>query len=158
MSSRAQAILIGGTFTGVLSALPIVSVANCCCLWLIGGGVITAYLLQQGQVEPISLADASVGGCLAGVFGAFVSAGVSVPIQLMTQPLQRQLADMLRGNADVPPELAEMIEQLSGAGVAAVLFGFVVMLVLGMIFSTLGGLLGGIVFRRDRSVVVNDTP
>lgn len=158
MSSRSQAILIGGTFTGVLSALPIVSVANCCCVWLIGGGAITAYLLQQGQTEPISLADASVGGCLAGVFGAFVSAVVSVPIQLVTQPLQRQMADFLRGNSDVPPEVVEMVEQLSGAGVAAVLFGFVVMLVLGMVFSTLGGLLGGIVFRRDGQAVANDTP
>ena len=158
MSSRSQAILIGGTFTGVLSALPIVSVANCCCVWLIGGGVITAYLLQQGQTEPISLADASVGGCLAGVFGAFVSAVVSVPIQLVTQPLQRQVADVLRGNSDVPPEVVEMVEQLSGAGVASVLFGFVVMLVLGMVFSTLGGLLGGIVFRRDPHTVANDTP
>ena len=157
MSSRSQAILIGGTFTGVLSALPIVSVANCCCVWLIGGGVITAYLLQQGQTEPISLADASVGGCLAGVLGAFVSAVVSVPIQLVTRPLQRQMADLLRGNADVPPELAEMVEQLSGAGMGAVLFGFVVMLVLGMVFSTLGGLLGGIVFRPS-SPVASDTP
>ena len=157
MSSRSQAILIGGTFTGVLSALPIVSVANCCCVWLIGGGAITAYLLQQGRSEPISLADASVGGCLAGVFGAFVSAVVSVPIQLVTQPLQRQMADLLRGNTDVPPELAEMVEQLSGAGMGAVLFGFVVTLVLGMVFSTLGGLLGGVVFRPSRPVV-NDTP
>ncbi len=150
MSSRAQAILIGGMFTGVLSALPIISAANCCCVWLIGGGAITAYLLQQGQSEPISLADASVGGCLAGVFGAFVSAVVSVPIQLVTQPLQRQMADLLRGNADIPPELAEMVGQLSDAGVSAVLFGFVVMLLLGMVFSTLGGLLGSIVFRPSR--------
>ena len=150
MSSRAQAILIGGMFTGVLSALPIVSVANCCCLWLIGGGAITAYLLQQGQSEPISLADASVGGCLAGVFGAFVSAVISVPIQLLTQPLQRQMADLLRGSADIPSELAEMVEQLSGASVSAVLFGFVVMLLLGMVFSTLGGLLGSIVFRPSQ--------
>ena len=150
MSSRAQAILIGGMFTGVLSALPIVSVANCCCVWLIGGGAITAYLLQQGQSEPISLADASVGGCLAGVFGAFVSAVIFVPIQLLTQPLQRQMADLFRGNADIPPELAEMVEQLSGASVGAVLFGFVVMLLLGMVFSTLGGLLGSIVFRPSQ--------
>lgn len=137
-------------FTGVLSALPIISAANCCCVWLIGGGAITAYLLQQGQSEPISLADASVGGCLAGVFGAFVSAVISVPIQLVTQPLQRQMADLLRGNADIPPELAEMVGQLSDAGVSAVLFGFVVMLLLGMVFSTLGGLLGSIVFRPSR--------
>ena len=147
MSSRSQAILIGGTFTGVLSALPIVSVANCCCVWLIGGGAITAYLLQQGQTEPISLADGSVGGCLAGVLGACVFAVVSVPIQMVTQPLQRQMAEVLRGTADVPPELVEMVEQLSGAGVGAALFGFVVMLVLGMVFSTLGGLLGAVVFR-----------
>ena len=158
MSSRSQAILIGGTFTGVLSALPIVSVANCCCVWLIGGGVITANLLQQGQDEPIRLGDAAVGGCLAGVFAAFVSAVVSVPVQLVTQPLQRQMADILRGNADVPPEVAEMIEQFSGAGVSSVLFGFVFMLVLGTIFCTLGGLLGGVIFRRDRPVPAHDAP
>lgn len=157
MSSRSQAILIGGTFTGVLSALPIVSVANCCCVWLIGGGAITAYLLQQGQTDPISVADASVGGFLAGVFGAFVSAIVSLPIQVLTQPLQRRMADLLSGSADVPPELAEMVEQLSSAGTGAVLFTFVVMLVLGMVFSTLGGLLGGVIFRRDRPVA-HDTP
>ena len=50
-----------------------------------------------------------------------------------------------------------MVEQLSGAGVVAVLFGFVVMLLLGMVFSTLGGLLGGVVFRRSRPLA-NDTP
>lgn len=157
MSSRSQAILIGGTFTGVLSALPIVSVANCCCVWLVGGGAVTVYLLQQGQTEPISLADASVGGFLAGVFGGFVFAIVSVPVQLVTQPIQRRMADLLRGNADVPPELAEMVGELSGAGIGSVLFSFVVMLVLGMVFSTLGGLLGGVVFRPSRPVT-NDTP
>ena len=87
---------------------------------------------------------------MAGVFGAFVSAVIFVPIQLLTQPLQRQMADLFRGNADIPPELAEMVEQLSGASVGAVLFGFVVMLLLGMVFSTLGGLLGSIVFRPSR--------
>ena len=60
------------------------------------------------------------------------------------------MADLLRGNADIPPELAEMVGQLSDAGVSAVLFGFVVMLLLGMVFSTLGGLLGSIVFRPSR--------
>ncbi len=37
--------LLGGLFIGMLSALPIVSVGNCCCcLWMIGGGVLAAYL------------------------------------------------------------------------------------------------------------------
>ena len=150
MSPRAQAVLIGGAFTGVLSALPILSIANCCCLWLVGGGAVTAYLIQQGQIDPITLADGSVGGCLAGVFGALVYVVVSIPVQVMTRPLQRQMAEMIRGNADLPPDVVEMIDQLGGAGPGAMLFSFVVMLLLGMVFSTLGGWLGAVVFRRSR--------
>ena len=71
---RAQAVLIGGTFIGVLSALPIISLANICCTWVIGGGVVTAYLLQQGQRAPILLSDGAVAGFLAGVCGACIYA------------------------------------------------------------------------------------
>ena len=42
-----QAVLLGGLFIGVLSALPIINLANCCCLWIVGGGAIAAYLGQQ---------------------------------------------------------------------------------------------------------------
>jgi len=42
-----QAPLLGGLFIGILSALPVVSWGNCCCLWIIGGGVLAAYLDQQ---------------------------------------------------------------------------------------------------------------
>ena len=72
--------------------------------------------------------------------------------------LLHETAARLTSLLDVRELLPEMVEQLSGTGVAAVLFGFVVMLVLGMVFSTLGGLLGGIVFRRDGQAVANDTP
>ncbi len=71
--TRAQPILLGGLFIGVLSALPIVSVANCCCLWIIGGGVLTAYLLQQSQPRPIQPLDGALGGFLAGVLGAITT-------------------------------------------------------------------------------------
>ena len=38
----------GGFFIGVLSALPIVGAANlCCCLWVICGGMVAAYLLSR---------------------------------------------------------------------------------------------------------------
>ena len=32
-----QPVLLGGLFLGVLSALPIISAGNCCCLWTLGG-------------------------------------------------------------------------------------------------------------------------
>ena len=39
-----QPVLFGGLFMGVLSALPIISLGNCCCVWVAGGGAVTAYL------------------------------------------------------------------------------------------------------------------
>lgn len=64
MSRRAQAVFIGGTFSGVMSALPYISAANCCCLWLISGGVVTAYLMQQAQSQPLEIDQGGLGGRL----------------------------------------------------------------------------------------------
>ena len=150
MSPRTQAVLIGGAFTGVLSALPLISLANCCCLWLVGGGVVAAYLLQQSQPQPLTVGDGAVVGCFAGVFGAVVHSVVSIPVQLATGPVLEQMAEVLRGNADLPPEVAEMLDQVGSAGPVVFLFVFFLMLLLGAVFSTLGGVLGAAVFGRSR--------
>ena len=53
---------------GVLSALPLVAAGNlCCCLWVVSGGVVAAYLLQQNQSAPITPGDGALVGLLAGV-------------------------------------------------------------------------------------------
>ena len=60
---RLQAILIGGTFAGVLSALPLIELGNlCCCLWLVGGGGVASYLTQQNSPTPSRPATARVVG------------------------------------------------------------------------------------------------
>ena len=150
MSPRTQAVLIGGAFTGVLSALPIVSLANCCCLWVVGGGVVAAYLLQQSQPQPLEVGDGALVGCLAGVFGAFVSTLVSIPVRLVTGPVLEQMTEMIRGNAELPPEVVEILGQLDEVGGLAILIGFFFMLFVGLVFSTLGGVLGAVVFSRGR--------
>src|SRR5205814_1251056 len=68
-----QPALIGGLVMGVLSALPLVNAANiCCCLWVIAGGAVAAYLLQQNQTMPIAPGDGALVGLFAGIIGAFV--------------------------------------------------------------------------------------
>ncbi len=58
---------------GVLSALPIISAGNlCCCLWVVSGGAVAAYILQQNQPTPLTPGDGAVIGLLAGIVGAFV--------------------------------------------------------------------------------------
>jgi hypothetical protein len=157
-----QPVLVGGLFIGVLSALPIISIGNCCCLWVIGGGMVTAYLIQNNRSEPLELSEGALGGFLAGVLGSVVYVVVSVPVQLVTAPLQQGLVERLLGSAaDVPPEAREMLESLgTGGGFGALVVGFFVMLAIGMVFSTLGGLLGALIFRSrpPAAPVVTDVP
>ena len=142
--NRTKAVLIGGGFSGVLSALPIIDVANCCCLWVIGGGVVTAWLLQREQAEPIELGEGALGGLLAGIVAAGVFAVVSLPVQMAMGSLG--MFDI--GELDVPPEVREVIETYSSSAALRVLVGSFIMLIAGAIFSTLGGLLGAFFFRK----------
>ena len=158
--SQLQPILIGGLFMGVLSALPVISLGNCCCLWVMGGGMVTAYLTQQGRVEPIQLGEGAIGGFFAGVIGAVVHTVVSVPIQIVTTPLQQgMLEGLLDSAAEVPPEVREMVESLgSGGSIGAIVVGFVFMLGIGMVFSALGGLLGALIFRSPPPAIPSAAP
>ena len=65
-----QPALVGGVIMGVLSALPFVAGGNlCCCLWVVSGGAIAAYLFQQNQSTPIATGDGALVGLLAGLIG-----------------------------------------------------------------------------------------
>jgi len=113
-----QPALFGGLAMGVLSALPLISVGNvCCCLWVIGGGLVAAYLLQQNQATPITPGDGALVGLLAGLIGALVQVVVSIPISMVVGPMERAMAQRLLEMAgNVPPEMREMFERYSGEG------------------------------------------
>ena len=148
--SQLQPVIFGGLFIGVLSGLPIVNLANlCCCLWIIGGGMLTAYLLQRDRSEPLSLGEGAYCGFLAGIAGAVVNVVVSIPIAIMSAPFEEGMIELLRNSQiDLPPGFLEMLESPGPEGLlVGVAIGFVTMLIAGMIFSTLGGLLGVLLFR-----------
>jgi hypothetical protein len=47
---------------------------NClCCAWVILGGMLATYLLQQAQPGPVEGVDGAVVGLLAGLVGAIVA-------------------------------------------------------------------------------------
>src|SRR5438477_7737459 len=82
-----QPALIGGAVMGALSALPIIAAGNCCCLWLVSGGAVAAYVLQQNQETSITPGDGALAGLLAGLVGAVVYLVLSVPITLLMAPM-----------------------------------------------------------------------
>ena len=149
-SARLQPALLGGLLIGVLSALPLVSAGNCCCcLWVVSGGVLAAYLRQQNLPVQISAAEGAIVGLLAGVIGGLAATILSIPMEMALGPLQQQFMErILSGNPDLPPEWRDMIERgaASGAGVALKL---VFNLVTGVVFGLLGGLLGAAIFKKN---------
>ena len=78
--SKTQPALLGGLAIGVLSALPVINLANCCCAWILFGGALAAYLTQQNHPEPIGAGDGAAAGLMAGAVGAFVWAAISLTI------------------------------------------------------------------------------
>lgn len=143
-----QPALIGGLVMGVLSGLPIISAGNiCCCLWVISGGIVAAYVLQQNQPAPITIGDGALAGVLAGVVGSVVYLLLSIPITLIIGPMQRRVLDSLTQSGDIPPEFEWWLSSAVG-GAAGIMLGFVAMLMAGLIFCTLGGVIGAAIFRR----------
>jgi hypothetical protein len=154
-----QPALIGGLVMGVLSALPLINTGNlCCCLWVVSGGAVAAYLLQQNQSQPITPGDGALVGLFAGLIGAGVYFVVSIPISMLLEPMQRAMVQRtLEMSGNMPPAIRQMLEQYSEPRTAVGLMGraflrligFVFMLCIGSIFSTLGGLLGAALFKKS---------
>jgi hypothetical protein len=148
---KLQPALFGGLFIGVLSALPIINIANCCCLWVIGGGVLAAYLMQQNHPYPIQVADGALAGLLAGLIGGVLGTLLSIPVEMMMGPMQKQIVEaILSRSQDMPEETRRMIENMSSRGVGAAMIAFklVFAVCVGAVFGMLGGLLGVAIFKK----------
>src|SRR5258708_35180180 len=103
---RFQPALLGGLFIGVLSALPIINIGNCCCLWVIGGGVLATYLMQQNHPFPVAAADGALVGLLAGLIGGVLGTLVTIPIEMMMGPIPKQLMQRILSTHQEAPEVA----------------------------------------------------
>ena len=134
---------------GVLSGLPIVSAGNfCCCMWLIAGGMIAAYVLQQNETTPITTGDGAMVGLLAGIFGAFVYLLISIPISFLIAPMERMLVQrIVERFGEMPPEFREFASRGVARGVRLIA-GFIFYLFVGAAFSTIGGIIGQAIFQR----------
>ena len=148
-SGRLQPALLGGLFIGVLSALPIINMGNCCCcLWVLGGGVLAVYLRQQNLPVALEASEGALLGLMAGVIGGVVWGVLSIPITLLMGPLQAEwMAKILERGQDVPPEMREGLERMMGTGVQA--FAIIFNVIISTVFGMLGGLLGVAIFKKN---------
>ena len=152
--SMLKPALVSGTAFGVVAAIPVVNWINCaCCALIIGSGFLAAYLLSQQSrragVEFTPSAGAQV-GLMSGLVYGVVTSVISVILDVVFglgdwEKVLGQMRDM----GTVNPETMEQITRFmqSTGPTVILLFGVFMSLLLGAIFGTLGGLIGGSLFR-----------
>jgi uncharacterized membrane protein len=143
--SKLKPAVIGGIAEGVASSIPVLNLVNiACCILVVGGGVLAAYLYMK-DAPPSAKAPLGDGlklGLLAGLIGAVVFAVIAIPLAAFAPfwpfgppPLE---------SADLPPEVVVM---LSSAVPQAIFFGLI-SLIIDPIFCGIGALIGVAIFNK----------
>ncbi len=155
--------LIGGVLLGILSALPVISLFNCiCCAWVIGGGILAAYLYVKDSPVAVTLGRGVALGLMTGIIGTIVSALFMVPLFMLWKRggigIMEQLREALERIPNLPPEAEESIRTLSERGGMDVFFfatTLIFMLVTYSLVAMLGGAIGVAIFEKRKP---NSTP
>ena len=140
MNNKLKPAILGGLIVGILSAIhSLIPIVNwCCCIWSIGGGVLAAFLYIKSSSVPVKPGDGAIVGALAGVVGGILYVIIYLPISLLWG-------------------MAMMQEQFDRSGVQIPFSGSILMVVMSIVgaialvvLSTLGGLLGTVIFEKRK--------
>jgi len=139
MTNKFKPALLGGLVTGILSVIPFVS--TCCCVWAILGGMLACFLYVKSSPVPVSTGDGAIIGILSGVFGSLIYVLIGLPIALIFGVAQME-EGIRRSGVEVPL-----------TGIALALVGVVMVVILLLLFSTIGGLIGVPIFEKRKGAV-----
>ena len=144
MNNKLKPAIIGGLVTGVLSVIPFVS--SCCCVWAILGGMLASFMYIKSSPVPASTGDGAVLGILSGVFGGLIYLIIGLPIALLFGVAQME-EGFRRAGVEVPL-----------TGVALAILGVFIVIIMLLIFSTIGGLIGVPIFEKRKRDVAPPPP
>src|SRR5206468_3987943 len=122
------------------------------CLWVVCGGLLASYFLQQNRSTRIAPSDGAIVGLLAGVIGAFVQLVLSIPIGLVVGPMERQLLQRLSELSGRVPNAPDMLGGGAAGVIGVLIFSavtFVFTLTVGSVVSAVAGAVGAALFGRD---------
>ena len=144
MNNKLKPAIIGGLVTGILSVIPFVS--SCCCVWAILGGMLASFMYIKSSPVPASTGDGAVLGILSGVFGGLIYLIIGLPIALLFGVAQME-EGFRRAGVEVPL-----------TGVALAILGVFIVIIMLLIFSTIGGLIGVPIFEKRKRDVAPPPP
>lgn len=152
--SMLRPALVSGTIFGVAAAIPVLNWINCaCCALIIGSGFLAAYLLSQqskGAGSEFTPSDGAQVGLISGLVYGVVTSVISIILNLVfgLGDWEKIVEQMQQTGAVNPETMQQITHFMETTGPTVILlFGVFVSLLLGAIFGTLGGLIGGSLFR-----------
>lgn len=153
--SMLKPTLIGGGVAGLIGGLPLIGALNClCCSLVVGGGFLAAYLYSKecrGQGTEFRAGSGAMVGLVAGMFYALVTSVVSGVVNVVTGASVAKAIEQFESmGQEIPPEAEPMIEFMANSSpILLMVLGFFIWLLLAAVFSTIGGLIGGAVFKVE---------
>lgn len=160
MNNKLKPALIGGVLLGLLSVIPFVNAVNiCCCLWAILGGMLASYLYVKNSPTPASAGDGAILGAIAGLIGAAISLVLGIPISYAMGPTMRNL--MLSMLENVDRQQAEAMRrqlEMTGDALGPVIINALILAVMLVFFSVIGGLIGAALFEKRKGGSVPPPP
>ncbi len=154
-------VFIGGLIAGFLSGLPIIQAFNCCCcIWVIGGGVIASYILVQSARTFPTDGDGALAGLGAGVVAGLIAGMLSVIQTAMFGPemmksYMDQLMRIIEQASDLPPGFQDQFKDMMDKSYRQpspfmLMFQVLSTTVIYAAVSTMGGFIGMRIFRPRR--------
>ncbi len=147
--------LYGGLIIAGISAIPGLNLINvCCCAGILSGGFLAVFFYKQEltpEMDPLTSNDCVRLGAFAGVIAAIAGTMISMAVMLIfgNIALEMMMKIVHRMNVELPENVEQMIQQ--GMEEKISFFGMVLSLFMNLIidvlFSTLGGLIGWSVFK-----------
>ena len=136
MNNKLKSAAIGGLITAIFSVIPFIS--TCCCLWATLGGGVAAFFYVKWSSTPVSTGDGAIIGALSGLVGGLIYLIIALPMTL------------LFGAAQIEDALRQTGVQAPLSGIALGIVGTLVVAVILVLFSTIGGLIGVAIFEKRK--------
>jgi hypothetical protein len=149
MNNKLKPAIMAGGILGLLLVLTVllsvvVGVAGCCnCLWPIAAGALGTMFYVKSSTTPATPADGAMIGALAGLVGGIIYLVVGIPISYLIVGTEAMDAQLRQISPDFPL-----------TGMALMLIGGLVGVVIFVVLATVGGLIGVPIFekRKDGNV------
>ena len=148
--------LLGGVVLGLLSSIPYLNIGNLfCCLWVVGGGVLAAYLFW-GENKQITTGQGALVGFFAGLWGALVSAILGGILWLFLADTYMSQIYQALNEQDIPAESMEFMTTIFSGNPFLIAGVYLVSsLIVNSIFATLGGLICAAILKK-KAIKVSD--